>query len=80
MGGLTEMAYLPEHGRGYAVMLNSGHGKGLFRITKLLRHYVTRDLTPPALPPVVPVPPSLQQQYAGYYQEHQPEKPVALSL
>ncbi len=67
VGGLTEMAYLPEHGRGYAVMLNSGHGQGLFRITKLLRHYVTRDLTLPALPPVVPVPPRLQQQYAGYY-------------
>jgi hypothetical protein len=68
MGGLAEMAYLPEHGCGYAVMINSGHGQALFRITKLLRHYVTRDVTSPGLPPTVPVPPSLQRRYAGYYQ------------
>jgi CubicO group peptidase (beta-lactamase class C family) len=68
IGGLTEMAYLPEYGRGYVVMINSGNPKALTQITKLIRHYVIRDLTPPALPPVVSVPTELRQHYAGYYQ------------
>ena len=28
-GGLTDMAYLPDYGRGYAVMINSGNGDAL---------------------------------------------------
>jgi len=68
LGGLTEMAYLSDYGRGYAVMINSGKGEALDRITKLLREYVIRDLTPPALPPVTPIPAEVRRVYAGYYQ------------
>ena len=68
MGGVTEMAYLSDHGRGYAVMLNSGNGKALYRIARLIRQYVIRDLTPPALPAAAPIPTELRQHYAGYYQ------------
>lgn len=68
MGGLTEMAYLPEYGRGYAVMINSGSGGALYEIGKLLRQYVIRDLTPPPLPPAASVPLEIQQHYTGYYQ------------
>jgi CubicO group peptidase (beta-lactamase class C family) len=51
MGGLTELAYLPDYGRDYVFMLNSGSRKVLARIGQLVRHYMIRDLTPPALPP-----------------------------
>lgn len=68
IGGLTEMAYLSNYGRGYAVMINSGNNKALVEISKLVRHYVIRDLTPPVLPLAAPVPTELEPHYAGYYQ------------
>jgi len=68
MGALSEMAYLPDAGRGYAVMINSGNGHALLRITKLIRTYLVRDLTPPRLPPSVFVPAELQRHYGGHYQ------------
>jgi len=68
MGALSEMAYLPDAGRGYAVMINSGNGYALLRITKLIRAYLVRDLTPPLLPPPVSVPAELQRHYGGHYQ------------
>jgi hypothetical protein len=68
MGGLSEMAYLSDAGRGYAVMINSGNGHALRRITKLIRTYLVRDLTPPQLPPPVSVPAELQRHYGGHYQ------------
>jgi CubicO group peptidase (beta-lactamase class C family) len=74
MGGLTEIAYLPDAGRGYAVMINSGNGHALYKIVKLVRHYVTRDLTPPTLPPAVSVPAELKQHYEGYYQAISPRE------
>jgi CubicO group peptidase (beta-lactamase class C family) len=67
-GGLTEMAYLFDYGRGYAVMINSGKGKALRQIGNLVRRYVIRDLTPPALPSAASAPAELQQHYRGYYQ------------
>src|SRR2546425_1163783 len=68
MGGLTEMGFLPHYGSGYAFMINSGSGKALSEIGKLVRQYVIRDLTPPALPPLASVLVELQKHYAGYYQ------------
>jgi CubicO group peptidase (beta-lactamase class C family) len=67
-GGLTEMAYLPDAGCGYAVMINSENGDALGRMITLVRHYIIRDLPRPALPPTALVPEDLQHHYAGYYQ------------
>jgi CubicO group peptidase (beta-lactamase class C family) len=80
MGGLTEMAYLPDYGRGYAVMINSGNEKALIEIGKLVRQYVIRDLTPPPLPPAAPVPAGLEQHYAGYYQAISPRVQMFYAL
>jgi CubicO group peptidase (beta-lactamase class C family) len=68
MGGLTDMDYLPDYGRGYAVMINSGNIMALYQIAGLVSQYVIRDLTPPALPPAASVPAGVQRHYAGYYQ------------
>jgi CubicO group peptidase (beta-lactamase class C family) len=67
-GALTDMAYLPSYGRGYAIMINSGNGRAMQQLVELVRQYLIRDLTPPALPPVASVPIELQRQYGGYYQ------------
>jgi CubicO group peptidase (beta-lactamase class C family) len=80
MGGLTEMAYLPDYGRGYVIMINSGNGKALTRIGKLVRQYVIRGLTPPPLPPVVSVPAELLRHYAGYYQGISPRMQMFYAL
>lgn len=68
MGGFAQMFYLPEQGRGYAVMINSGSFDALDRIRELLHRYMTNHLAAPALPPVVPVQAGLRQHYQGYYQ------------
>jgi len=68
MGGFVQMAYLPDQGRGYAVMINSGSFDAKDRIGGLLRRFMTNNLAAPALPPVAPVQPGLRQHYQGYYQ------------
>jgi hypothetical protein len=68
MGGFVQMAYLPDQGRGYAVMINSGSFDAMYRIGELLHRFMTNNLAAPALPPVVPVQPGLRQHYQGYYQ------------
>jgi len=68
MGANAQMAYLPNQGLGYIVMLNSGRLDARHRIGKLLNRYLTNDLVAPALPPVVPVQSALRQHYQGYYQ------------
>ena len=55
-------------------MINSGNGKALYQITKLVRQYLTRDLAPPALPPVATVSSQLKQHYEGYYQAISPRE------
>ena len=72
LGGLTDMAYLPEPGCGYAIMLNSGNGRALARISELVRHFIIRGLTPPPLSPVANVPADVQRHYEGYYQDISP--------
>ena len=68
MGGMARMAYLPDQGRGYAVMINSGSFEAIYRIGELLHRDMTNNLAAPALPPVVPLAPGLRQHYQGYYQ------------
>ncbi len=45
-GGLTELAYLPDHKLGYVFMINSGDGRAFGEISDLIRNYQTRDLEP----------------------------------
>jgi CubicO group peptidase (beta-lactamase class C family) len=80
MGGLTDMAYLPKEGRGYAIMINSANAGALGRIAKLVRQYIIRDFSPPPLPPAASVPAELQRHYAGYYQGVSPRSQMFYGL
>jgi CubicO group peptidase (beta-lactamase class C family) len=75
-GGLTEFAYLPEAGAGYVVMINSDSGAALREISKLVRGFETRELTPPEREPA----PGLTDEnraLAGYYQPINPRQAMA---
>lgn len=80
LGGLTDMAYLPDYGCGYAIMINSGSGRALSRISELVRHYIIRGLTPPPLPPVAFVPAEVRRHYEGYYQDISPRVQMIYGL
>jgi len=71
-GAVTDMAYLPTYGRGYAVMINSGNGDAIRQIANLVRHYVIHGLRPPAMPHAAAVPIELRRHYGGYYQAISP--------
>jgi len=43
-GGLTELAYMPEHKLGYAFMINSGNSSAFGKISDLLRDFQIRNL------------------------------------
>jgi hypothetical protein len=80
LGASTDMGYLPDYGRGYAIIINSGNGRALSRISELVRHYIIRGLTPPALPPVALVPADVQRHYRGYYQDISPRVQMTYGL
>jgi hypothetical protein len=72
MGGLSELMYAPALGEGYVVMINSGDGGALGRVTELLKDYLLRNRHPPQ-PPTVTLP----EKYAvldGYYQSLTPRQ------
>lgn len=70
-GGLTNMAYRPDQGVGFAFMINSGNGKAFERIGRLVRDYLTRDQPPAEAPPVVPIS-QLARDRAGWYRPDNP--------
>jgi hypothetical protein len=65
-GGLTEFAYLPDAGRGYAFMINSGSGAAYGDISDLVRNYQTRDLDEPDIPEAA-APSEADLQLVGLY-------------
>ncbi len=70
-GGLTNMAYLPDHGRGFAFMINAGNGTAYQQIGRLIRDYLTHDLPKP----VSPAPTSVSEAArgaAGWYRADNP--------
>jgi CubicO group peptidase (beta-lactamase class C family) len=65
-GGLTELAYLPEHKLGYVFMINSGDGAAFGEISDLIRNFQTRDLESPEFTAGVGISDG-QREFAGYY-------------
>ncbi|HZU25650.1 MAG TPA: serine hydrolase domain-containing protein [Bryobacteraceae bacterium] len=71
-GGLTQMAYLPDAGVGYAYMINATNGEAFGRIHGLITAYLTRDLAAPAKPAPAQPDDALDAQYAGWYEPASP--------
>lgn len=70
-GGLTEMAYLPEYNVGFFYSINAGNGDAFGKIGDILRAYIERNLTHPAVPAAVALPAN-SEDYAGFYQPDSP--------
>ncbi len=71
-GGHTQMAYMPDYGVGYFFSINSEADEDAFyRIDKLIRTYMTKNLQKPSLPPVASLPPGAAE-YAGWYEPDSP--------
>jgi len=72
-GGLTEMAYMPDIGIGYFYSINTGNGEAFGKIGKIIRAYITNNLSKPAIPPIAPL--SAQaNEYAGWYESDSPRE------
>jgi len=65
-GGLTELAYLPEHKLGYAFMINSGDGATFGEISDLIRDFQTRELEIPVVAPGIDISDE-HRALAGFY-------------
>ena len=71
-GGLTEMSYLPNHGLGFIMLMNSENGAAFTKINDLIRNYLVRDLKKPTLAPPSMVSGGLIEQYSGWYEPINP--------
>jgi hypothetical protein len=71
-GGLTNMAYIPELGVGFAFMINSGSSEAYLQIGRAVRDYLTRDAPRPALPARGAMPAEAAARYAGWYRPDNP--------
>ena len=70
IGGLTQLAYAPELGEGYVLMINSGNPAALGAISELLKDYLLRDAK--WLEVNAPDLPERYKQIDGYYQPTNP--------
>lgn len=73
-GGLTNMAYIPELGVGFAFMINAGNGKALEEIGRLVRDFVTMGHARPTPPPRGAMPEVARTTYAGWYRPDNPRQ------
>jgi hypothetical protein len=71
-GGLTNMAYIPELGLGFAFMINSANSDAYLQIGRLLRDCLTRDAVHPVSPARGPMPAEARATYAGWYRPDNP--------
>jgi len=73
IGGITELAYLPDHELGHAIMLSNDDGSALEAISDLVRDFETRNLQPPPKPGAVPVT-DAHRRIAGLYEPINPRQ------
>ena len=71
VGGLTALAYRPDHGVGYFYSINAWNGEAFQRIGDALRAYIARDLLRPVPPAQVALPVDAQA-YVGWYEPASP--------
>ena len=71
-GGLSDLSYMPAYGVGYAFQINSGNGEAFGKITRLVRAYLTRELTPPVPPSSAPLSAATRARFAGWYRSVSP--------
>jgi len=76
-GGRAKLEYVPDPGLGFVLMINGGSGKALGEAAALVRHYLTRDVPKPPLPPAVAVPEDVQRAWTGYYRLDNPRQEVS---
>jgi CubicO group peptidase (beta-lactamase class C family) len=76
-GFRAQYGYLPDHNRGFVVMLNSQDGDAQSQILDLVRGYQTRSLTPPEPLPVANVPTDTLAKRSGYYVSFTPRNEIA---
>lgn len=64
-GALAELTYVPELNAGYVVMINSGNPLALDSLSKLLRGFMLKDISPPKNSPA-PLPAAFRE-LSGFY-------------
>lgn len=70
-GGLTTLAYLPEHGVGFFFSINTGNGEASRNIRNAIRAYIARGLTKPVLPAIAALP-NDTETHVGWYEPASP--------
>jgi CubicO group peptidase (beta-lactamase class C family) len=78
-GGLTELAYMPDAGMGYAFMINAGSGAAFGEISDLVRNYQTKDLAAPAIQDAVALTDS-DLELPGLYHTVNPRQQISYFL
>ncbi len=69
LGGASDFSYLPEHGIGYSILVNGTTETGFPELTKLVRRYLTQQLTKPKDLKLTEgsIPAEIVEKYDGYY-------------
>ncbi len=76
-GGLTKLLYMPDAGVGYVFMINSSNETAVAEVDKLVRAYITRGLTKPALPKPAPdLRTEMALTYSGWYEPVNPRNEI----
>jgi len=73
-GYLADMAYFPNHGLGYAFMINASNWEASLEISNLVQQYLTADLEPDPKTPAAAVEMAVLQSYEGWYEPITPRR------
>jgi len=73
-GFIAKYSYLKESGHGYVVLANKFSISEFGEISRIVQHYLIRDINPPSPKPSVHVSRSQLKDYSGYYEFRSPRQ------
>lgn len=76
-GGLSDLAYLPDEGRGYYFSINSNNNGAFRSISRVLAAFSSAGLESPDLPVENELPQDTQSDWQGWYQILNPRNELA---